>query len=142
MLRNCRLICLEHTLKLVHTFGARAQRIDQGYSHWMIMIRNRATGALAGMTEVLLHPDRPGIVSQGFTGVLPSYRNLGLGHWLKAAMLNKVLVDHPAAQVIRTGNANSNEPMLKINQEMGFKPYMATTIWQVEVEKVELYLEG
>jgi hypothetical protein len=94
------------------------------------------------MTEVNLHPDRPSIVGQGFTGVLPACRGLGLGHWLKAAMLNKLLVDHPAVQIIRTGNANSNAPMLKINQEMGFKPYMATTIWQVELVKVETYLAG
>jgi mycothiol synthase len=112
----------------------------QGYSHWMLMLRDRSTGALAGMTEVNVHPDRPHMVGQGFTGVLPEYRNLGLGHWLKAAMLNKLLVDHPETQIIRTGNANSNAPMLKINQEIGFKPYMATTIWQVEVDKVEAYL--
>jgi hypothetical protein len=30
--------------------------------------------------------------------------------------------------------------MLKINTEMGFKPYIANIIWQVEIEKVEKYL--
>jgi hypothetical protein len=30
--------------------------------------------------------------------------------------------------------------MLKINTEMGFKPYIANTVWQVETEKVEKYL--
>jgi mycothiol synthase len=114
----------------------------QGYSHWMLMLRNCSTGALAGMTEVTLHPDRPAMVGQGFTGVLPAHRGLGLGHWLKAAMLDRLLVNHPEAKIIRTGNANSNAPMLKINQEMGFKPYMSTTIWQVEVDKVKEYLSG
>jgi hypothetical protein len=32
--------------------------------------------------------------------------------------------------------------MLKINTELGFKPYMANALWQVEVEKVARYLGG
>jgi hypothetical protein len=40
---------------------------------------------------------------------------------------------------IRTGKANSNAPMLKINNELGFKPYMSQVIWQVETEKVAEY---
>jgi hypothetical protein len=30
--------------------------------------------------------------------------------------------------------------MLKINSELGFKPYMASTFWQVEIERVLEYL--
>jgi hypothetical protein len=31
--------------------------------------------------------------------------------------------------------------MLKINNELGFKPYMADTLWQVELQKVMDYLQ-
>jgi hypothetical protein len=31
--------------------------------------------------------------------------------------------------------------MLKINNELGFKPYMADAIWQVEVDQVLAYLD-
>ncbi len=69
-------------------------------------------------------------------------RGRGLGKWLKAAMLEKVLRDRPQVRRVRTGNANSNAPMLKINYELGFKPYKTWTTWQVELEKVLEYLKA
>jgi hypothetical protein len=30
--------------------------------------------------------------------------------------------------------------MLRINHEMGFKPYRSWTVWQVELEKIDAYL--
>jgi hypothetical protein len=39
-------------------------------------------------------------------------------------------------------NADSNEPMLKINYELGFNPYISECIWQVETEKVLGYLDA
>ena len=80
------------------------------------------------------------ILNQGFTGVYPEYRSQGLGRWLKAEMMHKLLSERPEVKFIRTTNANSNAPMLKINAEMGFKPYMANIIWQVETELVEKYI--
>jgi mycothiol synthase len=55
-------------------------------------------------------------------------------------MMNRVLVGFPQVEVVRTGNANSNVPMLKINTEMGFKPYLDRVIWQMDARDVEDYL--
>ncbi len=38
-------------------------------------------------------------------------------------------------------NVRSNGPMIQINTEMGFKPYLSNTIWQVDTADVEKYLE-
>lgn len=104
--------------------------------------REKQTGKLAGYTEVFWSPFEPETLYQGDTGVFPEYRGHGLGRWLKAAMLEKVLHDRPQVKRVRTGNANSNAPMLKINFEMGFKPYKQWTTWQVELDKVLEYLKS
>jgi len=107
---------------------------------WALYARETATGRLAGFTAVFWHPDRPHILGQGDTGVFPEYRGFGLGRWLKAAMLEKVLRERPQVTVVRTGNADSNAGMLKINHELGFKPFIAECFWQVERTQVEAYL--
>jgi GNAT superfamily N-acetyltransferase len=107
---------------------------------WTAYIRHVESGELAGYTAVYWSPNHPEMLEQGDTGVVPQHRNKGLGRWLKAAMIEKVLQDRSQVAHVRTGNANSNVPMLRINHEMGFKPYRSWTVWQVELEKIDAYL--
>jgi mycothiol synthase len=112
-----------------------------GTERWTMIICERATGRAVGLTEVWWQPNRPTILQQGLTVVLPTYRNRGLGRWLKAAMLAKVVQDRPQVKVVRTGNADSNAAMLKINHALGFKPYLAGCFWQVDTAQVLSYLQ-
>lgn len=116
--------------------------LARGVERWTLYVRERKSGAFAGYTQVFWQPARPAILQQDATYVLPEYRNHGLGRWLKAAMLEKVLHERPQVQFVRSGNANSNAPMLKINLALGFKPYMAGCIWQAETEQMAKYLES
>lgn len=112
----------------------------RGNERWTLFAREKETGKFAGYTEVYWNSNRPEIISQDMTGVFPVYRNKGLGRWLKAAMLDRILAKRPQAKYVRTLNADMNAPMKKINTELGFKPYIAETAWQVETEKVSEYL--
>lgn len=125
-----------------HLRQMERQMLARGTQRWTMYVREKATRKFAGYTEVFWNPNRPQILSQGATGVFPQYRNRGLGRWLKAAMLEKVLRDRPQVRFIRTGNADSNAAMLKINQELGFKPYLSRCVWQVETARVFEYLSG
>jgi GNAT superfamily N-acetyltransferase len=114
----------------------------RGNQRWTFYLVDRATGKFAGYTETIWNNSRPEVLRQDMTGVFPQYRNKGLGRWLKVAMLEKVLKERPQVKYIRTGNADSNAAMLKINTELGFKPYMADTLWQVELQKVLEFLQS
>ena len=114
--------------------------VAAGTLRWTLYASEGGTGRFAGFTEVTWNPNRPLVVSQGGTGVFPEFRGLGLGRWMKAAMLERVLRDRPEAKFVRTGNADSNVAMLGINQALGFKPYLSHCVWQVETEKAAAYL--
>ena len=112
----------------------------RGNQRWTFYVADRANGKFAGYTETVWNPNRPEVLRQDMTGVFPEYRNKGLGRWLKAAMLDKVLKERPQVKYVRTGNADANAAMLKINNALGFKPYTADALWQVELQKVLDYL--
>ncbi|MCC6607325.1 MAG: GNAT family N-acetyltransferase [Anaerolineae bacterium] len=130
-----------------HMTGEQLRQIEanlaaQGVTRWTLYVQEKATGQLAGYTEMMFLPERPAVASQGDTGVFPEYRGKGLGRWLKAAMLERVVAERPLVHFIRTGNADSNAAMLKINRELGFQPYLSQAIWQVETAQVKAYLGG
>jgi RimJ/RimL family protein N-acetyltransferase len=131
---------INYTPEFVRQF--EQHMLSGGRRRWVLYALHGSQDRIAGLTEVLWSPARPQILEQGFTGVRPDFRNHGLGHWIKAAMLDKVLRELPEAKVIRAGNATSNAPMLKINQALGFKLRVSWTIWQVETDSVEKYLDA
>jgi GNAT superfamily N-acetyltransferase len=100
----------------------------------------KASGKFAGYTETVWNANRPEILRQDMTGVFPQYRGKGLGRWLKAAMLDRQLKLHPEIKFVRTTNADTNAAMLRINNELGFKPYMTSILWQMEIGQVLEYL--
>ncbi len=121
---------------------SQASDRKRGIESWIMVARERESGVLAGYTEVVWHPNRPENLDQRSTAVLPEFQNRGLGRWLKAAMLEKVLRDRPQVTRVRTGNADANAPMLAINQELGFQPFESNSVWQVDIESVRAYLDG
>lgn len=108
-------------------------RHERGNQSWWLFAQEKSTGRLVGLTNVGWNRSLPETVGQGDTGVLADHRGRGLGKWLKAAMLERVLAERPEAREVRTWNADSNVPMLDINHRLGFKPYIAQTTWQLEV---------
>ena len=97
---------------------------------------HRPTGDFAGFTQIETQDLQPELGWQGDTGVDPAHRNKGLGRWLKAAMIKRVMELHPDLERVDTWNAGSNEPMLNINFAMGFEPVHVSNTWQGSLAEV------
>lgn len=125
----------------VNTPEQQAEReqthLDAGSEWWTLVARHRPTGAFAGYTQLHFARWRPWLAWQGDTGVDPTHRDHGLGRWLKASIALRLLDERPQVETIRTWNAGSNEPMLKINVAMGFEPTLHWTEWQAPLDVLE-----
>lgn len=113
----------------------------QGVQRWTMSVRHIEPKKLAGFTEIFWNPRHPDTVIQGHTAVMPQYQGQGLAQWLKGEMLDKIIRERPQVRKIRSDNADSNTAMLRINYQLGFKPYKSWTTWQVDVDQVLNYLE-
>jgi GNAT superfamily N-acetyltransferase len=104
---------------------------EMGFTHWVTVAVHEQTGAVAGLTElVLASPPR---AFQEDTAVVPAHRGSGLGLWVKADMLCRLRAERPDVTEVMTGNAASNEHMLRINTRLGFRPHRAIGEWQAGV---------
>lgn len=111
--------------------------LAQGYTGWTLVVVEDATGEFAGFTELGFASYDPTVAWQGGTGVVPAHRNKGLGRWLKADMVLRLMDGKPAVEKIDTDNAHSNDPMLGINIAMGFKIVKSSWAWQVPTDVAE-----
>lgn len=114
--------------------------ISMGKKVHAIYAADAESNRLLGLTKISWYPSRPSVVSQGYTAVLPDARGRGIGRRLKADMLQKVFRDMPEVEYMKTGNADNNDAILKINAELGFRHQMATKTWQIETAALEEYL--
>lgn len=114
---------------------------NRGFARWTAVVRETATQQLVGITEISWNTQQPEIVEQGITVVVPEHRQRGLGRWLKAAMAKKIVQELPEARFVHTGNAATNDAMLKINYELGFAPLSEDTWWEISVAQVREYLQ-
>ena len=113
---------------------------QEGTERWTIYLRHLRTGDFVGFTEVFWKPYYPESMEQGYTVVDSKYRKRGLAQWLKAEMLQRVTETRPMVKRIRTGNAESNAPMIRINRKLGFKLCKLWTTWQLDLGQVLAYL--
>lgn len=117
-------------------------RRARGHERRLVLAIHVKTGETAGYTELAYDPKVPHLIWQQGTAVIPSHRGQGLGKRIKAAMLERAIRDWPNARRVRTGNADSNAPMLAINTRLGFKPAWAESIWEVGIADARRYVDA
>jgi GNAT superfamily N-acetyltransferase len=80
---------------------------------------------IAGMCWILFDESVPKTLRHigGFTAVIPKYRGLGIGKFLKAALYLRLLQENEVFKDIITDTMPWNTYMCRINEELGFKPF-------------------
>jgi GNAT superfamily N-acetyltransferase len=78
-------------------------------------------GETVAFTALGVPIDPPDCVYQGGTVVLRDHRGHRLGLAVKAANLAALQADHPERVRVSTQNAETNAPMVAINEKMGFR---------------------
>jgi GNAT superfamily N-acetyltransferase len=94
-----------------------------------------ASGRLVAFTELLLSPDRPGEAWQMATLVHPEHRGHRLGLSVKLANLEFLTASDPSVRQVVTGNASVNEPMIAVNDMLGFAVFSEGAFWQKHLDR-------
>lgn len=103
-------------------------------------VEHRPSARLVAFSELYWDTKRAALLGQHATAVRPEHRRHSLGRWMKAASLQTAMRTNPSASLVRAGNTDDNLGMLRINQDLGFKPWTIHRDWQIETEMLAAYL--
>lgn len=90
-------------------------------------------GSIVGFTELVVAGDGTGDAQHYGTGVLPEHRGHGLGGWMKAESIRRARERHPDLAGLLTDTADSNLPMRRINDALGYRPTHRTFEYQLDL---------
>jgi GNAT superfamily N-acetyltransferase len=78
-------------------------------------------GTLAGYHDLWVDAARTSQAYVGLTMVLPEHRGRSLGLAMKLATHRSLLARFPECEIVRTGNADVNEHMNAVNEQLGYR---------------------
>lgn len=93
----------------------------RGMKPYIVLAIHSKTGAVAGLTEVVVPAQHPTRADQYDTIVVEDHRGYGIDRAIKARMLFELRGAEPTLTQVQTWNAQFNESMLKVNAELGFQ---------------------
>jgi mycothiol synthase len=110
--------------------------IGAGEELWAYYAVEESSGRFVGLTNISIRPGTPDRARVGDTGVDLAHRGRALGKWLKAAMTRRILDELPDVRWVITWNAGSNDAMLAINNQLGFRTAAVNTTWQIPTSQL------
>ena len=105
----------------------------RGRDVWTVLARHVESGELVAYNQLVIRPEWPEVVENEDTTVTRAHRGHGIGLWIKAANLLRVLSERPQAVCVETWNAASNEHMLRVNRRLGFVCEHVWESWELTV---------
>ena len=93
----------------------------RGLKPYIVLAIHERSGAVAGLTEVVVPAQHPERADQYDTIVVRDHRGYGIDRAIKARMLFELRGAEPGLLEVQTWNARHNESMLKVNADLGFQ---------------------
>ncbi len=90
-------------------------------------------GSVVGFSELVVPGDGRGDAQHYGTAVLPEHRGRGLARWMKAASILRARERHPLLAGLLTDTAQSNAPMLAVNDALGYVPTHQAVEYQLDL---------
>jgi GNAT superfamily N-acetyltransferase len=112
----------------------------RGMKPYIVLAVHEQSGTVAGLTEVVVPAQRPTRADQYDTVVVQAHRGYGLGRALKARMLFELRSAEPQLVDVQTWNAIGNEPLQRVNDELGFRANREWREYDAEVDVVLRHL--
>ncbi|MEV0806993.1 GNAT family N-acetyltransferase [Micromonospora sp. NPDC050200] len=103
----------------------------RGSRRYHVAARHEGSGRLVAWSMLSLAANTDWHAWQQITIVDPDHRGHRLGLLTKVENLEHALAHEPALRVVDTFNAAANGHMIRINEQLGFRPVDASTEWQL-----------
>ena len=108
----------------------------RGHVLWTVIAREVATGELAAFNQLVVRPEWPEVIENEDTAVVGAHRGHGLGLYVKAVNLLRVVDERPETVCVSTWNAASNTHMLRVNRRLGFVCEHRWEAWELPADRV------
>ncbi len=108
----------------------------RGMRPYLVLAVKEHSGEVAALTEVVVPAQHPTRADQYDTIVVPDHRGLGLERVIKARMLRELRAAEPQLTQVQTWNAKENDPMARVNAELGYRPDVEWMEYEAEVAEL------
>jgi GNAT superfamily N-acetyltransferase/RimJ/RimL family protein N-acetyltransferase len=108
--------------------------LDRGIDLFTVAAIHAGTGDMAALTQVAAdQAGAPGWADQLLTSVTRPHRGHRLGLLVKLAMLDLLSAEAPPVRTITTSNAEPNQYMIAINEQLGFRVTGRFSTWELNL---------
>jgi GNAT superfamily N-acetyltransferase len=133
---------MEPMVTTAEILAERAKQLEGVLDRTTALARHVTSGQIVGYSGITVPVGEHETLQTTLTAVHRDHRGHALGKWIKAAAILRALDKYPEAIRLTTDNAMSNEPMIGINNEIGFKPEFEMIAHQATVDIVEKYIQS
>jgi GNAT superfamily N-acetyltransferase len=108
----------------------------RGLCPYIVVAVHERTGAVAGLTELVVPAQHPTRADQYDTIISPEHDGYGLARAIKARMLMELRTAQPQLREVQTWHAVHREQLQQVNKELGFSPDREWLEYEVDARRL------